>query len=137
MSVISPTVTITVHAIPVPSLTLIVDKTEGLLGDTFTFSGTFMQNGTPVAGATVTLYRNTAVAGSAVTDGTGNYVILWVADVEGFLSFHTEAPQPPLPPLKSPYVGLGIGFEIPTLTGIVAPLAVGVILTVYSLSARG
>jgi len=134
MSVVSPPVTITVHAVPAEFLTLEVDKTEGYLGDTFTFSGTFMQDGTPVTGATVTLYRNTAVAGSAVTNGAGNYVIPWVADVEGFLSFHTEAPQPPLPPFRSPHVGLGIGFEIHTLTGLLAPLALGTVLTAYSLS---
>lgn len=134
MSIVSPTVTITVHAVPAAQLTINLDKTEGYLGDTFNFSGVFMQNGTPVPGGTVTLYRNTAVAGSAVTDGAGNYVIPWVANVEGFLSFHTEAPQPPLPPLRSPTLGLGIGLEIPTLTEILVPAVVAVVLTAYSLS---
>lgn len=133
MSVVSPTVTVTVHAVPAPSLTLAVDKTEGFLGDVFTFYGVLMQNSTSVAGTTVSLFRNGVVVGSGVTDGAGNYVIPWVADVEGFLSFHTEAPQPPLPPLVSPTIGLGVGFELPTLTWSLAPLVVGTVLTAYSL----
>lgn len=133
MSVVSPVVTITVHAVPAAQLTLQVDKTEGYLGDTFNFSGVFMQNGTPVPGGTVTLYMNTTVAGSAVTDGAGNYVIPWVANIEGFLSFHTEAPQPPLPPLRSPTLGLGIGLTVPTLVELLAPFVASVVTIAVSL----
>lgn len=134
MSVVSPTVTITIHAVPVPSLTINVDKTSGYLGDVFTFSGVEMQNGTSVPGSTISLFRNATLVGTAVTDGAGNYVIPWTANVEGLLSFHTEAPQPPLPPLRSPTLGLGIGLEIPTFTGLAAPLVIGTVLTAISLS---
>ncbi|GAH86888.1 unnamed protein product, partial [marine sediment metagenome] len=136
VSVISPTVTITVHAIPVPTLSLAVDKTDGWLGDVFTFYGVLMQNGAPVAGTTISLFRNAAVVGTGVTDGAGNYSIPWIADVEGFLSFHTEAPQPPLPPLMSPTLGLGVGLELPELTWLLGPMVVGTVLTAYSLSMR-
>jgi len=134
VSVISPTVTITVHAIPVPTLSLSVDKTDGYLGDVFTFYGVLMQNGAPVAGTTISLFRNATAVGSGGTDGAGNYSIPWTADVEGLLSFHTEAPQPPLPPLMSRTLGLGIGLEIPTLTMLLAPLVVGAVVTAYSLT---
>ncbi len=133
MSVVSPTVTITIHAVPISSLTLVVDKTAGYLGAVFSFSGVEMQNGTPVSGATINLFRNGVVVGNGVTDVAGNYVIPWTADVEGILSFYTEAPQPPLPPLRSPTLGLGIGLEVPMLTQVVAPFAIAIIVLAFIL----
>lgn len=125
MSVISPTVTITVHAVPAPSLTLTVDKTDGYIGDTFTFMGTFLQNGTPVSGASITLYQNGLVAGSATTNGAGGYSIPWVATMEGMLTFRTEAAQPPLPPLLSNMLRVPVGLQVsplPILAAVAAAL---------------
>lgn len=113
MSVVSPTVTVTIHAVPVPSLTITVDKTTGYPGDTFYFTGNFTQNGTPIVGKTVTLYRNGLSVGSVATDGFGDYLIGWVANVEGSLVFHTEAAIPPRPPILSRTIGVGIGLEVP------------------------
>lgn len=128
MSVISPTVTVTIHAIPVPALTLAVDKAEGYPGDTFNFSGTFTQDATPVAGQTVTLIRNGVAVGSAVTDSAGNFTIPWIADVEGVFTFHMEAEVPERPPIVSEFIGVTVGVvpAIPELA-VYAGIAVAVV----------
>ncbi|MEM2386105.1 MAG: Ig-like domain-containing protein [Candidatus Bathyarchaeia archaeon] len=74
------------------TLTLNVDKTSGYLGDVFTFTGTLTQNGTPVSGATVTLYKDdVALSPPTVTDEYGNYSFQWTADTAGNHSFYTVA----------------------------------------------
>jgi len=74
------------------SLTLEVDKAEGYVGDTFTFYGTLTQNGTPISGATVVLYKDDASTDlSDITDDNGNYSIPWMADEVGTHEFYTEA----------------------------------------------
>lgn len=70
-------------------LTLTVDKTEGYVGDTFTFSGTFTITGKKL-GHTVYLYRDDVNVGSGTTDAHGDYSIPWTADVVGAHNFHTE-----------------------------------------------
>jgi hypothetical protein len=89
----SPTVTVSVLGLP--TLTISVNKTTGYTGDTFNFSGKLTRaDGTAVSGYTVTLYRDTTVAGTGTTDSSGNYKISWVANVAGSLYFHTEATVP-------------------------------------------
>jgi hypothetical protein len=76
---------------PVYTLTLNVDKSSGYVGDAFTFTGTLTQNGTPIAGATVTLYKdNVALSPSTTTDAYGNYAFQWTADTAGNHSFYAE-----------------------------------------------
>jgi hypothetical protein len=77
---------------PTYTLTLNVDKTSGYVGDVFTFTGTLTQNGTPISGATVTLYKDDmALSPSTTTDANGNYAFQWVADTPGNHSFYAEA----------------------------------------------
>lgn len=73
------------------TLTLNVDKTRGYLGDVFTFTGTLTQNGTPVSGASVTLYKNDVALSLTTTDDNGNYAFKWTADTVGSHSFYTVA----------------------------------------------
>jgi hypothetical protein len=74
------------------TLTLNVDKSSGYVGDVFTFTGTLTQDSTPIAGATVTLYKdNVALSPSTTTDQYGNYAFQWVADTPGNHSFYAEA----------------------------------------------
>lgn len=78
-------------AAPTYELTLSVDKEQGYVGDTFVFSGVLTSNGTPISGATVTLYKNeTEEVGTDVTDDDGSYSIYWVADAVGTFNFHSE-----------------------------------------------
>ena len=73
-------------------LTINVDKTKGYIDETFTFSGTLTENGTPISGATVTLYKDNVSTGlTDVTDENGNYSIPWTADEIGSHEFYTEA----------------------------------------------
>jgi hypothetical protein len=82
----------TYTAAPTYTLTLNVDKTSGYVGDIFTFTGNLTQNGTAIAGATVTLYKdNVALSPSTTTDQYGNYAFQWVADTPGNHSFYAEA----------------------------------------------
>jgi len=118
---------VTVYAIPVPSLSLSVDKTSGYPGDTFNFMGNFAQNGTPVVGETVTLYRNGVLVGSATSDGVGDYLIPWVADIEGALSFHTEAAIPSRPPTLSRMINLGVGLQESPLLPILLSVGIGTV----------
>lgn len=79
-----PTVTYT--------LTINVDKESGYIGDAFTFYGTLTQDGTPISGATVTLYKDDVSTGlTAITNIYGNYSITWTADTVGNHTFYTEA----------------------------------------------
>lgn len=74
------------------NLTINVDKTTGYIDETFVFYGTLTQNGTPISGATVTLYKNNVSTGlTDVTDESGNYSIPWTADEVGSHNFFTEA----------------------------------------------
>jgi len=83
----SPPVTIRVVD---ATLDISVSPTEGLLGDTFTFTGFLFIDGYPAEGYTVNLYRNGILVGSDITDFDGMYSIPWVSDVSGVLSFHAE-----------------------------------------------
>jgi hypothetical protein len=77
---------------PPYTLTLNVDKSSGYIGEVFTFTGTLTQNGTPIAGATVTLYKDdVAMTPSTTTDTYGNYAFQWTADTPGNHSFYSEA----------------------------------------------
>lgn len=90
---ISPNVTITARKPPV--LTLTADLTTVYVGDTVTFIGSFKQaNGQPIAGRTVSLFRDSTLMSTAVTDALGNYTMPWVVDVEGSIIIHSEAPNP-------------------------------------------
>jgi len=74
------------------ALTINVDKESGYVGDIFTFYGTLTQNGDPISGVTVTLYKdNTSTDLTDVTDDNGYYSIQWVADQIGSHSFYAEA----------------------------------------------
>jgi len=88
IAVPSPAVTITVVD---ASLSLSVEPTEGVIGDTFIFSGLLLVNGVPHPGATVSLYRNGVLVGSTLTDIDGRWTIEWSADVSGVLTFYAEA----------------------------------------------
>jgi len=88
VTVESPAVTIVVVD---ASVSIAVDKTEGLIGDVFTFSGTVLVDGVGTPGVPVMLYRDGVVVGSAVTDAGGIWSIPWTADVSGTLTFHAEA----------------------------------------------
>ena len=73
-------------------LTINVDKTTGYLGDVFTFYGTLTSNGTPISGATVTLFKDDVSTGlTDITDENGNYSIPWESDQLGNHTFYTEA----------------------------------------------
>ncbi len=74
------------------TLTLNVDKSAAYTGETLTFTGTLTQNGTPISGATVTLYKDgEALYPPTTTDANGNYAFQWTADTAGKPNFHTEA----------------------------------------------
>ena len=74
------------------SLTINVDKKSGYIGDTFTFYGILTQNGSPISGVTVTLYKDNASTDlTDVTDDNGHYSIQWVANQIGSHDFYTEA----------------------------------------------
>ncbi|RLI83298.1 hypothetical protein DRP04_01835 [Archaeoglobales archaeon] len=74
------------------TLTINVDKESGYVGDTFTFYGTLTENGNPVSGATVTLYKDDSSTDlTDVTGDDGSYSIQWVADQIGSHDFYTEA----------------------------------------------
>lgn len=68
-----------------------VDKDAAYMGETFTFSGGLLQDGIPVPGILVTLFKEGIEVGSATTDEEGTWVIPWVSNVSGTLSFHAEA----------------------------------------------
>lgn len=80
---------------PVPPLEYVlgigVDKDAAYMGETFTFSGGLLQDGIPVPGILVTLFREEIEVGSATTDEEGTWIIPWVSNVSGTLSFHAEA----------------------------------------------
>jgi len=61
--------------------------TEGYVDDVFTFSGRLIP---PGEGYLVTLFRNGADVGSALTDRLGYYTINWTCDVVGAHTFHSE-----------------------------------------------
>jgi len=88
VTVESPVVTIMVVD---ASVSITVDKREGIIGDVFTFSGTVLVNGVGTPGVPVMLYRDGVVVGSAVTDVGGIWSIPWTADVSGTFTFHAEA----------------------------------------------
>ena len=76
---------------PVQVLTLLVDKTTGYPGDTFTFSGVLTENGSPLAGELVTLYDQFGMVGTDVTDVNGEYIIEWTPWLIGSYSLYVEA----------------------------------------------
>lgn len=138
MSVVSPTISVTVYAAPVPELSVNVDKTTGYIGDTFTFFGTHVQDTTPVPGAEIILYKNGVEVGRSITDAAGGYSILWIADVEGTFSFHTETEAPPLPPLSSPSLGVTVGLpaippeiDLPVIGGIALAVVDAALIVYY------
>jgi len=93
-SVKSPEITITVLPARTIELTIRVDKTEGRVGDTFTFEGQlYYDEWEPEAipGIEVRLYRNGIRVGASITDGSGRWAITWNADVTGTWRFHAEA----------------------------------------------
>lgn len=71
-------------------LTLNVDKSEGYVGDVFTFSGTLVLTAGKKLGHVIYLYRDSVNVGSGTTDAHGDYSIPWTADVIGANTFHTE-----------------------------------------------
>ena len=74
------------------SLSINVDKEIGYVGDVFTFYGVLTQNGTPIPGATVTLYKDGVSTGlTDTTKSDGTYSINWQADEVGSYSFYAEA----------------------------------------------
>jgi len=74
-----------------PTLTINVDKTEGRVGDTFTFSGYLTQNGEPITYTYVTLYIDGKAIGAAMTDENGRYEAPWIPTEPGTYKAHTEA----------------------------------------------
>jgi hypothetical protein len=94
MVVKSRSVTISVSA-PTVYLDLNVDKTSGRIGDTFTFYGNYMVDGSPVKGARISLVlEGVGEAAYGYTTTEGYYSIQWRADRAGTLTFHAEAPEP-------------------------------------------
>lgn len=77
--------------VPVPALTINVDRIAGYLGETFAFTGVLTEDGVPLAGVPVYLYRDTLQVGFSATLTDGSYSIPWVADVVGTHNFHSEA----------------------------------------------
>ena len=86
---------VTITARKPPVLTIAANMTTVYVGDPVVFTGSFKQaQGQPIAGATVTLYRDSISIGSGVTDAQGNYSITWIIDVEGTIIVHSEAQNP-------------------------------------------
>ena len=95
----SPPIVITITASP--NLNLLVDKTSGYPGDTFQFTGRYLDgDGTPLEGRIVTLYEGGSNVGTSLTRlPVGEWgPISWVAPAEGSYSFYAEAPDPGEPP---------------------------------------
>ena len=80
---------------PPPSLTLVVNKTAGYIGDTFTFSGFYRDGeGSPLVGYETNLVVNGSIRGSAATGADGSYSIQWTPTAKGTYDIYAEAPSP-------------------------------------------
>ena len=76
---------------PKYDLSLACDREAGYEGDTFRFYGYFKEDGKPVRGAIVSLYRDGVKVKQTQTGSGGEYVIPWVADVVGSFTFYAES----------------------------------------------
>lgn len=86
----SRTVTVTVENIV---LTLEVNASTCVKGDTIKFTGTLASPTFTYEGVNVTLYKDDVQTGNwDLTDVDGNYEILYVTVENGTFSFYTKAP---------------------------------------------
>ena len=132
MVVRSPSISLTIEERPVAYvLTIGVDKTTGVVGETFEFSGRLSFNGYDEPDETVNLVlEGVGVVGSDVTSRYGWYHIFWTADRSGAPTFHAEAPAVGA---VSGELALGIpGIPYLPLLRIAGPLVAGAALVLLS-----
>lgn len=87
--VISPTVSVTVEDY---SLTLFVNDTTAMKGDTLRFNGTLTSDTYVFESVNVTLWCNSTYTGfSTLTDSLGYYEILFPATTAGTFDFYANA----------------------------------------------
>jgi len=91
-NIISPPVTVTVEEYV---LTLTVNATTCLKGDTLKFNGTLTINGDVITDQTIKLYCDGVDTGlSDLTDTNGYYEIIKVMDTVGTFTFYTNTTIP-------------------------------------------
>lgn len=86
-----------IYTIPIQALatiTIYVNKSSGKIGESFTFSGTLMQGDNPIYNEIVNLVlEGVGIVDFALTDIDGTYLISWIADRSGNMTFYANSPN--------------------------------------------
>ena len=130
----SPSISLAIEESPMAYvLTITVDKTTGVVGDTFQFVGVLGYDSEPVIGERINLVlEGVGVVGTTTTRTSpipGYYSISWVADRAGALTFHTEAPD-----VGAVSGELALGISYSTLLQMAGPLVAGAAMILLSRS---